>query len=127
MATTHKMGIILNGVTGRMGTNQHLARSIAAIREEGGIKVDGGDVIMPEPILVGRNEEKLKALAEEYGNLPYSTDLEGLLQDDAYPIYFDSQTTLRRVADGSIFTAKNLRRRIRLMRWSCFAWRMRRG
>ena len=98
MPTTHKIGIILNGVTGRMGTNQHLAHSIAAIRAEGGVKV-GEDIIMPEPILVGRNEEKLKALAKQYGDLPYSTDLESLLQDDAYPIYFDAQTTLRRVAD----------------------------
>lgn len=99
MSTTHTIGIIMNGVTGRMGTNQHLARSIAAIREQGGIKVGEGDVIMPEPILVGRNEEKLKALAEQYGNLPYSTDLESLLQDDTYSVYFDAQTTLRRVAD----------------------------
>ncbi len=99
MSTTHSIGIIMNGVTGRMGTNQHLARSIAAIREEGGIKLDNGDVIMPNPILVGRNEEKLQALAKQFGDLPYSTDLDSLLKDDAYPIYFDSQTTLRRVAD----------------------------
>ena len=30
----HRLGIIMNGVTGRMGTNQHLIRSIAAIRAE---------------------------------------------------------------------------------------------
>ena len=65
MSTTYSVGIIMNGVTGRMGTNQHLARSIAAIREEGGVKLDNGDIIMPEPILVGRNEEKLNALAEQ--------------------------------------------------------------
>jgi len=99
MSTTHSIGIIMNGVTGRMGSNQHLARSIAAIREEGGTKLDNGDVIMPNPILVGRNEEKLQALAKQYGDFPYSTDLDSLLKDTAYPIYFDSQTTLRRVTD----------------------------
>ena len=34
---THQIGIIMNGVTGRMGTNQHLMRSIVAIREQGGV------------------------------------------------------------------------------------------
>ena len=56
----HRVGIIMNGVTGRMGTNQHLIRSIVAISEQGGVKVsDDVDVIMPDPILVGRNENKL--------------------------------------------------------------------
>ena len=32
-----RLGIIMNGVTGRMGTNQHLVRSIVAIRREGGV------------------------------------------------------------------------------------------
>ena len=99
MPTTHRIGIIMNGVTGRMGTNQHLARSIAVIREQGGVKVGESDVILPEPILVGRNDEKLRALAQQYGGLPYSTDLESLLQDNSYSVYFDAQTTLRRVAD----------------------------
>jgi hypothetical protein len=58
----HTVGIIMNGVTGRMGTNQHLMRSIVAVREQGGVKLDGGERIMPEPVLVGRNAEKLQAL-----------------------------------------------------------------
>jgi hypothetical protein len=33
---THRIGIILNGVTGRMGTNQHFIRSILAIMKQGG-------------------------------------------------------------------------------------------
>ena len=55
---THKVGIIMNGVTGRMGTNQHLLRSIKAIIEQGGIKLADGEVIMPDPILIGRSESK---------------------------------------------------------------------
>lgn len=96
---THTVGIIMNGVTGRMGTNQHLLRSIAAIIRQGGVNVGPGEVIMPDPILVGRNENKLKALCERSGVGKYSTDLEPLLADPAYQIYFDAQTTGRR-ADG---------------------------
>src|SRR6478735_7729574 len=59
---THKIGIIMNGVTGRMGTNQHLIRSIKAIIDQGGVKLSDSEVIMPDPVLVGRSEEKLKAL-----------------------------------------------------------------
>ena len=92
----HRIGIIMNGVTGRMGTNQHLGRSIAAIRNQGGIVV-GGDTIMPEPILMGRNEDKLRGLSERFGGIPWSTDLEATLKDDAYSVYFDAQTTQRRV------------------------------
>ena len=64
---THKVGIIMNGVTGRMGTNQHLLRSIKAIIEQGGIKLADGEVIMPDPILLGRSESKLAALAARAG------------------------------------------------------------
>ena len=94
---THKIGIIMNGVTGRMGTNQHLIRSIAAIVKQGGVKVGDDMVIMPEPVLVGRNENKLKQVADLSGINPrISTDLSSLLKDTNYPIYFDSQTTDRR-------------------------------
>ena len=94
---THKIGIIMNGVTGRMGTNQHLIRSIAAIVKQGGVKVGDDMVIMPEPVLVGRNENKLKQIADLSGINPrISTDLSSLLKDTRYPIYFDSQTTDRR-------------------------------
>ena len=63
----HKIGIILNGVTGRMGTNQHLMRSIVEIIKQGGVQVSPSEFIMPDPILVGRNEIKLKKLAEMSG------------------------------------------------------------
>src|SRR5690554_2859353 len=95
--TVHNLGIIMNGVTGRMGTNQHLIRSIVAIRQQGGVKLSDGDVIMPDPILVGRNEDKLAALAKAHDITRWSTDLEACLQDAHNIIYFDSQTTVRRV------------------------------
>ncbi|MDB4491701.1 Gfo/Idh/MocA family oxidoreductase [bacterium] len=96
---THRIGIIMNGVTGRMGTNQHLLRSIAAIIEQGGVHLGTNEIIMPDPILVGRNEDKLKALCARSGVEKWSTDLDAVLADDSYGIYFDSQTTGRR-ADG---------------------------
>ena len=87
----------MNGVTGRMGTNQHLARSIVAIREQGGVDIGNGDTLYPEPILVGRSEAKLRALADRYGIDHVSTDLDACLRDPAYAIYFDAQTSSRRV------------------------------
>jgi predicted dehydrogenase len=92
----HKVGIIMNGVTGRMGTNQHLMRSIAEIIKQGGVKLDNGDIIMPDPILVGRNEAKLKALCKRSGVTKYTTDLDSGMNDDQYSVYFDAQTTGRR-------------------------------
>jgi predicted dehydrogenase len=87
------IGVILNGVTGRMGTNQHLLRSIVAIREQGGVKTPGQESIVPVPILVGRNEKKLAELAQRAGGAAFTTDLESVLKDQAYPIYFDAQLT----------------------------------
>ncbi|TVR67049.1 MAG: gfo/Idh/MocA family oxidoreductase [Spirochaetaceae bacterium] len=92
------VGIIMNGVTGRMGTNQHLERSIIAIRNQGGVKLSNGDTIMPDPILVGRNEEKLAALSRRYDVERYTTSLEEALADPRNEIYFDAQVTTRRVA-----------------------------
>jgi len=91
-----KIGVILNGVTGRMGTNQHLIRSLDAIISQGGVKVGDNKVIMPELVLVGRNENKLKKLAERTQVERWTTNLEEVLVDDRYQIYFDAQTTGRR-------------------------------
>lgn len=98
-ATIHKVGIIMNGVTGRMGTNQHLMRSIAAIIKQGGVQVSPSEFIMPDPVLVGRDSVKLEKLASQSGVQKYTTDLESVMNDPHYIIYFDSQTTGRR-AEG---------------------------
>ena len=71
----HRLGIIMNGVTGRMGTNQHLVRSILAIREQGGLELDDGRRIMPDPVLVGRDPDKLEALAAEHGIERFTSNL----------------------------------------------------
>ena len=93
---THKIGIIMNGVTGRMGTNQHLIRSLAAIIAEGGLKATENDIILPNLVLVGRNKNKLKKLAERVQIENWTTNLEEVLADKNYKIYFDAQTTGRR-------------------------------
>ncbi len=91
-----KIGIIMNGVTGRMGTNQHLIRSIVAIRQQGGVSLPDGDALFPDPILVGRSEHKLQALAKAHGIDRWSTNLDQCLADPRDTIYFDAQTTTRR-------------------------------
>ncbi len=88
-----KIGIIMNGVTGRMGTNQHLGRSIVAIRKQGGLRLRDQTTVMPEPVLLGRNEEKLKALAGAWGVDRWSTNLDACLADRENIIYFDAQLT----------------------------------
>ncbi|MBX6747609.1 MAG: gfo/Idh/MocA family oxidoreductase, partial [Acetobacteraceae bacterium] len=88
-----RIGIIMNGVTGRMGTNQHLIRSIAAIRADGGVRLANGDRLMPDPILVGRNREKLEALARANGVERFSTDLDACLRDPKDEVFFDAATT----------------------------------
>jgi predicted dehydrogenase len=95
---THTVGIIMNGVTGRMGTNQHLMRSIVAIRQQGGIKLSEDEIIMPEPVLIGRSAAKLEKLSAMAGGVKWMTSLDQALADPANTVYFDSQTTDRRVA-----------------------------
>ncbi|WP_209332482.1 Gfo/Idh/MocA family protein [Lunatimonas salinarum] len=92
----HKIGIIMNGVTGRMGTNQHLMRSIVAIIQQGGVKLPNGDTIMPDPVLVGRNQSKLDELSKMSGVAKTTTDLDSVMNDPYYTVYFDAQTTGRR-------------------------------
>ena len=95
----HKIGIIMNGVTGRMGTNQHLMRSIVEIIRQGGVKVSAGETIIPDPVLVGRDENKLQKLCLLSGVKKMSANLDEVLADPHNIIYFDSQTTGRR-SDG---------------------------
>jgi predicted dehydrogenase len=92
----HHVGIIMNGVTGRMGLNQHLRRSIYAIMQQGGVKISDDETIMPKPLLVGRNASKLESISREFGGLAWSTGLDAALADPQYTVYFDAQTTDRR-------------------------------
>ena len=91
-----RLGIIMHGVTGRMGTNQHLARSIKAIQDQGGIELSDGDRVMPDPILVGRNANKLKALAKDYDVQRWTTDLEEALSNQDDRLFFDAALTCDR-------------------------------
>jgi predicted dehydrogenase len=89
----HRIGILMNGVTGREGTHQHLLGSILPIRSQGGVRLPNGDTLMPDPILVGRNAAKLEELSRLSGVEKYSTDLDAALGDPDYPVFFDSTLT----------------------------------
>ena len=92
----HTVGVIMNGVTGRMGTNQHLLRSMVEIIKQGGVKAGPGETIMPDPVLIGRDVNKLEKLSSISGVKKFSTDLDKALADPSNVIYFDAQTTGRR-------------------------------
>src|SRR5215467_7866832 len=88
--------VALNGVTGRMGYRQHLVRSLLAIREQGGVPLPDGTSVIPEPVLVGRSEEKLRAIAERHGLPRWTTNLDEVLADPSVSVYFDTQITSER-------------------------------
>lgn len=94
----HRIGLIMHGVTGRIGMNQHLVRCIVEIRKQGGVLLANGDRLMPDPILVGRDEDKLRALADQYGIPRISTDLDEALANPEDSVFFDSASTLGRPA-----------------------------
>ncbi|RJF92518.1 Gfo/Idh/MocA family protein [Noviherbaspirillum saxi] len=91
-----KLGIVMHGVTGRMGMNQHLIRSIVAIRAQGGVTLSNGDRVMPDPILIGRDAEKIEALAKKFGIERWGTDLDKALANRDDTIFFDAATTQMR-------------------------------
>ena len=93
----NEVGIIVNGVTGRMGYTQHLVRSLLAIRADGGVQLADGSKVQVRPILVGRNAEKLADIAARHGLTEWTTDLDAALADPTVDIYFDSQLTSARV------------------------------
>jgi predicted dehydrogenase len=93
---TQRLGIIMHGVTGRMGMNQHLIRSIVAIRNQGGVTLSNGDKVMPDPILIGRNAEKIEALARAHRIERWGTDLDKALLDKDDTVFFDAGTTQMR-------------------------------
>ncbi|MFM8918738.1 MAG: Gfo/Idh/MocA family protein [Limnohabitans sp.] len=94
--STQRLGIIMHGVTGRMGMNQHLIRSIVAIRNQGGVTLSNGDKVMPDPILIGRNAEKIEALAKANGISRFGTDLDKALANKDDTVFFDAGTTQMR-------------------------------
>ncbi len=91
-----RLGIIMNGVTGRMGMNQHLIRSIVAIRSQGGVALADGDRVMPDPILIGRNAERIRALAQAHGIARFGTDIDAALANPDDTVFFDAATTQAR-------------------------------
>ncbi len=94
--STRRLGIVMNGVTGRMGMNQHLIRSIVAIRDQGGVMLANGDKVMPDPVLIGRNAEKIEALAKAHGIARFGTNLDAALADKSNSMFFDAGTTQMR-------------------------------
>jgi predicted dehydrogenase len=88
--------VAMNGVTGRMGYRQHLVRSVLGIRDQGGLPLGDGTVIYPEPILVGRSEQRLREIAERHGLERWTTSLDEVLSDPAVDVYFDAQVTSAR-------------------------------
>ncbi len=94
--STQRLGIIMHGVTGRMGLNQHLIRSIKAIREQGGVRLSNGDTVMPDPILIGRGADRMQALAAAHGGLRWGTDLSKALANRDDTVFFDAATTQMR-------------------------------
>jgi predicted dehydrogenase len=97
------IGVIMNGITGRMGYRQHLVRSILAIREQGGVELSDGSRVQVDPILVGRNAEKVKEIADRHGVDRWTTDLDEALANRDDTVYFDSQLTT--VREESILKA----------------------
>jgi len=95
--TTRTLGVIMNGVTGRMGHRQHLVRSVLAINEQGGVALGDGDRVLLRPILVGRSAARLRTLARSHGIDDWTASLAEALSDPAAEIYFDAQVTQARV------------------------------
>ena len=93
-----KLGIVMHGDTGRMGANQHLARSIVPLRDQGGVRLKDGTRVIPDPILVGRNAEKIERLARQHGIARWTTDLDAALANKDDTVFFDAASTQMRPA-----------------------------
>src|SRR5690349_21254315 len=108
--SARRIGIIMHGVTGRMGTNQHLVRSILEIRRQGGLRLQDGTLLMPDPILVGRNAQKVESLARAHGIERWTTDLDRALADPRDEVFFDAASTQLRpqFLDRAIAAGKHL-------------------
>ena len=93
-----RLGLIMHGVTGRMGYNQHLVRSILAIRDQGGIALSNGDRLIVDPIIVGRDADKIERLAKKHNIARWSSDLDAALANPDDTVFFDAGTTLMRAS-----------------------------
>ncbi len=96
-----RIGVIMHGITGRMGYNQHLVRSVLAIRDQGGVTLKNGKKVMLDPILVGRNGEKIEAIAKKHNVERWTTDIDAALANPDDTLFFDAGTTQMR---GSLLT-----------------------
>ena len=96
--TTQRLGIVMHGVTGRMGMNQHLIRSIVAIRNQGGVTLANGVRVMPDPVLIGRNADKIETLARAHGITRWGSNLDAALANKEDTVFFDAGTTQMRPA-----------------------------
>lgn len=90
---TQRIGIIMHGITGRMGMNQHLIRSVLAIRDQGGVALADGSYLVPDPILVGRNADKVEAIAKAHNVPRWTTDLDAALSNPDDTLFFDAAST----------------------------------
>lgn len=108
--TDRRLGIIVHGATGRLGSTQHLARALLPLRDEGGLPLANGDRLVPDPVLVGRNAGKLAQLARSHGDLPWTTDLDEALSDPGNEVFFDCAATALRVgvAERAIEAGKHI-------------------
>lgn len=96
MTKQRVLRIAMNGITGRMGYRQHLLRSILPLRDQGGLTMADGSRVTVEPILVGRNAEKVRELANKHNVEQWTTDLDSVINDPTVDIIFDaSMTSLR--------------------------------
>lgn len=93
-----RLGLIMHGVTGRMGYNQHLVRSILAIRDQGGVTLSNGDRLVVDPIIVGRDADKIERLAKKHNIARWSSDLDAALANPDDTVFFDAGTTLMRAS-----------------------------
>ncbi|KXG84911.1 Gfo/Idh/MocA family protein [Agrobacterium bohemicum] len=96
-----RIGVIMHGITGRMGYNQHLVRSVLAIRDQGGVTLKSGEKVMLDPILVGRNGDKIEAIAKKHNVARWTTDIDAALANPDDTLFFDAGTTQMR---GSLLT-----------------------
>jgi len=90
---TQRIGIIMHGITGRMGMNQHLIRSVLAIRDQGGVLLSDGSYLVPDPVLVGRNADKVEAVAKAHNVARWTTDLDAALANPDDTLFFDAAST----------------------------------